>query len=76
MPSSWPAGKSPLPKIQNGDVGKQIDAIWAYLSVGAQGGVPAGLKPGDEYVLAPSDEPIVFRTFLNARRTRMASYAT
>ncbi|MEQ8791028.1 MAG: PA14 domain-containing protein [Pirellulaceae bacterium] len=64
MPTAWPGGKSFFPDIQGGDVDRQMDAIWAYLSVGEKGGVPNGLSPSDEYVLVPGDEPIVFRTFV------------
>jgi cytochrome c2 len=65
MPTAWPNGKSFFPQIQGGDVDKQMDAIWAYLSVGEKGGIPNGLAPSDEFVLMPGDEPIVFRTFVN-----------
>jgi mono/diheme cytochrome c family protein len=66
MPAGWPEGKSFFPDLQGGDTHKQIDAVWAYLSAGAKGGMPAGMSvPGDEGLLVPSDEPIVFRTFLD-----------
>ena len=65
MPTSWPEGKSFFPDIQDGDMHKQIDSIWAYLSVGAKGGIPPGLSPSDETLLTPYDEPITFRTFLD-----------
>lgn len=65
MPTSWPQGKSFFPEIQGGEVDKQIDAIWAWLSVGEKGGMPHGLSPDDDSLLIPSDEPIVFRTFLD-----------
>lgn len=41
----------------------QIDAIWAYLSLGKSMALPAGLTPSGGYVLIPSDQPIVHRTF-------------
>ncbi|MFT7642506.1 MAG: cytochrome c551/c552, partial [Pirellulaceae bacterium] len=65
MPSSWPQGKSFFPNVQNGDVDLQIDALWAYLSAGNKGGLPAGLTPTDQTRLVVSDEPIVFRTFFD-----------
>ena len=64
MPTAWPNGTTFFPDIQGGDVNKQIDAIWAYLSVGMKGGMPYGLSADDQYVLTPTDEPIVFRTFM------------
>jgi cytochrome c2 len=65
MPSAWPQAKSFFADVQKGSVDGQIDAIWAYLSMGDKGGLPPGLTPGDENLLTPADEPIVFRTFLS-----------
>jgi cytochrome c2 len=65
MPTAFPEGKSFFPDIQDGDMHKQIDSLWAYLSVGRKGGPPPGLTPGDETLLTPTDEPITFRTFLD-----------
>ncbi len=64
MPTAWPDGKSFFPEIQGGDMHKQIDALWAYMSVGAKGGIPDGISSGNEYLLLPGKEPIVFRTFI------------
>ena len=64
MPTAWPDGKSSFPQIQGGDAHKQMDAIWAYLSVREQGGLPEGIGKSSEYVLIPREEPIVFRTFM------------
>ena len=65
MPTSWPRGKSFFQDIQKGDMHKQIDAVWTYLSVREKGGAPNGLQPDDKTMLTPVDEPIVFRSFLN-----------
>jgi mono/diheme cytochrome c family protein len=65
MPAAWPEGKSYLPDIQGGDMHKQIDALWTYLSLGLKGGMPPGLSPDDRSLLVPTTEPIVFRTFLD-----------
>jgi cbb3-type cytochrome oxidase cytochrome c subunit len=65
MPSSWPEGKSFFPRLQGGDVHKQIDSIWAYLSQGERGGPPDGIRVGKTDLLVPGEEPIVFRTFLD-----------
>ncbi len=64
MPTMWPNGKTQFPNVLDGDVDLQINAIWAYLSVGTKGGIPVGLAPTDEYILTPVGEPIVFRTFI------------
>jgi mono/diheme cytochrome c family protein len=66
MPSSFPEGKSAFPRVQGGDMHRQIDAVWAYLAQGERGGAPDGIKTGKIPVfLVPDDEPIVFRTFLD-----------
>jgi hypothetical protein len=65
MPAGWPEGKSFYPTMQGGDTHKQIDAVWAYLSLGDKGGPPAGLNLAQTGLLVPGDEPIVFRTFLD-----------
>ncbi|HYT87984.1 MAG TPA: PA14 domain-containing protein [Gemmataceae bacterium] len=65
MPSSWPDGKSFYPTIQQGAMDKQIDALWAYLSLGPRAPTPDGLTAiAGEYLLRPVGEPLVFRTFL------------
>jgi mono/diheme cytochrome c family protein len=43
MPSFWPEGKATVPTILAGDTEKQIAAIWAYLSLGAEAVPPPGL---------------------------------
>jgi cytochrome c2 len=65
MPTAWPQGKTFFKDVAGGDVDRQVDAIWAFLSVGNKGGFPKGLAPNGGNVLEPSDETIVFRTFLN-----------
>jgi cytochrome c2 len=66
MPAGWPKGESFFPALEKGDMHRQIDAVWAYLSVGERGGPPSGLTlAGQTRLLVPGDEPIVFRTFLD-----------
>ncbi len=65
MPTPFPNGKTPFENVQGGDVGAQIDAIWAYLAAGRRGGIPFGLSPEDGARLVPSGEPITFRTFVD-----------
>jgi mono/diheme cytochrome c family protein len=66
MPGAWPKGQSFFPAIEKGDMHRQIDTLWAYLSVGERGGPPSGLTlVGQSRLLVPGDEPIVFRTFLD-----------
>jgi cytochrome c2 len=65
MPSSWPEGKSFFSKIQGGDMHRQIDAVWSYLAAGSRGGMPKGLAVENTALLTPTDEPILFRAFVN-----------
>ena len=44
MPSYWPDGQSPLPKILGGDAAQQIEALWTYLEDGTRAKKPAGLS--------------------------------
>lgn len=43
MPSFWPEGRATVPTVLAGDTEKQIAAIWAYLSLGADTVPPPGL---------------------------------
>jgi mono/diheme cytochrome c family protein len=61
MPSFWDGGDVALKDIAGGTVNGQIDAIWAYLSLGDTMALPAGLQSGG-FELIPTDVPIVQRT--------------
>ena len=61
MPSFWDHGDVALPNIAGGTMSGQIDAIWAYLSLGEKMTLPSGLQSGG-YELVPTDQPIVQRT--------------
>jgi mono/diheme cytochrome c family protein len=67
MPQFWPDGKSVFKDLADGDVDKQIDGIWSYLSLRKSMPLPQGIEPegtvGME--LIPALEPIVHRTFMN-----------
>jgi hypothetical protein len=63
MPAAWPDRKTFYTDILDGDTTKQIEAIWLYLSDGAQAQVPAGMNP--QFIpLTPTDEAIVYRNFI------------
>jgi hypothetical protein len=63
MPAAWPDGKTFYADVLDGDTTKQIEAIWLYLSDGAQAQVPAGMNP--QFIpLTPTDEAIVYRNFI------------
>jgi len=65
MPQFWDKGKSPAKTILDADPAAQIDAIWAYLTLGQSMPVPDGLiaKPGT-YDLWPGEEPVQVGVFM------------
>lgn len=65
MPQFWPDGKSPFPKIYDGDVRRQQWAMWNYMSLGKSMPRPPGMGDTGGYELAPAERPVVFRTFMN-----------
>jgi mono/diheme cytochrome c family protein len=64
MPMVFPEGKSVLPTILGGDADAQAEAIWAYLSLGANLPLPDGLEPPKGLVLTSKDRPVLLRTFM------------
>ncbi len=64
MPTVFPNGSSALKTLLAGSGDAQSDAIWQYLSLGANLPLPEGLEPPRGLVLAPQDRPIVIRTFM------------
>lgn len=69
MPESWPGGKSYYPDILDGDANKQIDAIWQFLSDGANAAKPKGLIRS-KMELKPTESPIVYRNFIEGAGSR------
>jgi mono/diheme cytochrome c family protein len=63
MPAFWKDGENAFKEIHNGNMQKQVEAIWAYLQMGERGGMPAGMA-GEQDLLIPINEPITFRTFI------------
>lgn len=66
MPSFFPDRKSQRPDLLNGDVSRQIAAIWAYLNAKEPLELPDKIKEARSrnYELQPADKPIVLRTFM------------
>ncbi len=64
MPTVFPNGTSALKTLLAGNGDAQSDAIWQYLSLGANLPLPEGLEPPRGLVLTPQDRPIVIRTFM------------
>ena len=63
MPSGYPEGRSAVTSIYDGDPGKQIAAIWAYLRQGTRGGVPDGIT-GGMIELKAVTKPVIYRNFI------------
>lgn len=70
MPSLWPEGKSTIPAILNGNTEKQIAAIWEFIANGL--GDPEGFsdRGSGQFVLKPTNRPIIQRTFLKGVGTK------
>jgi cytochrome c553 len=69
MPSAWPMGLSTLPDLLEGDVAKQIEAIWLYLSDSNKAALPVGF--GKHFIpLVPDKEAIIYRNFIEGAGTR------
>ncbi|MEN9675930.1 MAG: hypothetical protein RIS76_1826 [Verrucomicrobiota bacterium] len=60
MPGFWPDGKSPLPRVLDGDPGQQRDALWQYLEQGPDASEPDGLVL-EPLVITVKDEAIIIR---------------
>jgi len=60
MPEYFPGGVSARPELGDGDVARQIDAMWHYLAQGRNVGKPSGMRyPPIE--LAVGDEAVILR---------------
>jgi mono/diheme cytochrome c family protein len=70
MPNAWPKqGKSFLPAVLDGDVDKQIEAVWVYLSDGPKAAVPFGVL-GQAMELLAQTEPVMYRNFIQGAGPR------
>jgi len=69
MPTYWPEGKSVLKTVLDGDSGRQMEAIWQYLSEGNKAQIPVGIGP-QPIVLDPKTEPILYRNFIQGAGPR------
>jgi hypothetical protein len=69
MPSGFPDGVATVKEVYDGDMGRQVAAIWEYLSDGRRAGIPDGLG-GQLIELKPETEPIIYRNFLEGLSTR------
>lgn len=71
MIAFFQTGTSNAKDVYAGDPTKQIDALWAYFSLGQFAPAPVGLPSENRgLVLAVGDRPIVFRSFLKNAGSR------
>lgn len=63
MPAPWPFGQATIRDVLDGDVGKQMQAVWLFLEDGKKAGIPAGLNRS-AIVLKPETAPIIYRNFI------------
>ncbi len=64
MPSAFIDGKALLTTYYQGDGDKQIEALWAYFSLGPGLPLPAGMDPPPGLVVQVKDRPEIMRTFM------------
>ncbi len=71
MPSAWPptGKKSLLKDILEGDVDKQIHAVWLYLTDGTAARTPFGMVTAGQ-MLTPFNEAIIYRNFIQGAGPR------
>lgn len=63
MPAPWPFGQATIRDVLDGDVGKQMQAVWLFLEDGKSAGIPPGLNQA-AIVLKPEKSPIIYRNFI------------
>lgn len=63
MPTYWPEGRGVLKEPYGGSPGRQLEAIWQYLSGGGKARRPKGIGP-PEILLEPKTEALVYRNFI------------
>jgi mono/diheme cytochrome c family protein len=64
MPQAFIEGKSLLDQYYKGDGEQQIDALWAYFSLGPGLPLPAGMEPTGGMTVVVRDKPEILRTFM------------
>jgi cbb3-type cytochrome oxidase cytochrome c subunit len=64
MPTVFQNGSTAIKTILGGDARAQSQAIWEYLSLGANLPLPVGLEPPRGLILEAKDRPMLVRSFL------------
>ena len=68
MPNAWPNGMAIIKDVLEANPPKQMQAVWAYLSDGSRASIPAGIVR-EAIVLTPTNEPIIYRNFLEGPKS-------
>ena len=68
MPNAWPNGMAIIKDVLDANPPKQMQAVWAYLSDGSRASIPAGIVR-EAIVLTPTNEPIIYRNFLEGPKS-------
>ncbi len=69
MPTAFVDGKSVVRDVYDGDPGRQMKALWMFLSDGAKAAEPDGLV-AQAIELTPTDTPVIYRNFLDGLTPR------
>ncbi|HVJ69594.1 MAG TPA: family 16 glycoside hydrolase [Caulifigura sp.] len=69
MPTAFVDGKSVVRDVYDGDPGRQMKALWSFLSDGDKAAVPDGLV-AQAIELKPTSTPIIYRNFLDGLTPR------
>ncbi len=64
MPQAFIEGKSLLDQYYKGDGDQQIEALWAYFSLGPGLPLPSGMEPAKGMTVVVRDKPEILRTFM------------
>ncbi len=70
MPSFFVSGRSGFTELLEGDAFKQVEAMWAYLSLGEFMPLPDGFVDPSSLTLQVTDEPMIFRSFIKGAGVR------
>ena len=70
MPDFYAAGKSTLHTVYEGDLGRQVDAMWAYFGLGEFMPPPPGMEAGRGLQVLVDERPVVLRSFLEGSGSR------
>jgi mono/diheme cytochrome c family protein len=76
MPSFANGARSSFPSLLEGDLRRQVDALWDCCSLGEFMPVPEGVERGRGLQIEVRDRPVVLRTFLESTGARGIAIGT